>query len=162
MVSVFLGIGSNIRADENLAMGLRELRSSFGDVAVSPVYRSAPYGFKGDDFLNAVARIDTDLSPAEVHAELERIQTLAGRTRGPSRFLARTLDIDLLLYADLVLDEPPLRLPREDVLDYSFVLRPLADIAPELIHPLTGRSMAAEWADFDEQCHPLQSTNIIL
>ena len=162
MARVYLGLGSNIDAVANLRLGLDELRRRYGDVEVSPVYRSAAVGFEGDDFLNLVAALDTDDAPAELHAAMESIHDLAGRDRGSDRYASRPLDIDLLLYDDLILEHPRFRLPRHDVLEYSFVLRPLAELAPELKHPETGRAMAAHWQDYDAASHPLHSVDVIL
>lgn len=81
---------------------------------------------------------------------------LAGRVRGPDPFSSRTLDLDLLLYGDAVLPEPSIRVPREDIRKYAFVLGPLAELAPGLRHPLTGETMAELWAAFDQAAHPLQ------
>ena len=134
METVFLGLGSNVDAESNLSLGVRELRATFGEVILSPVYSSPPFGFEGDDFLNLVAQIDTGMSPPEILARLDRIHEQAGRVRGCSRLVARTLDIDLLLYGQLAVDMP-VRLPRKDVLEYSFVLRPLAELAPDSVHP---------------------------
>jgi 2-amino-4-hydroxy-6-hydroxymethyldihydropteridine diphosphokinase len=72
------------------------------------------------------------------------------------------LDIDLLLYDQLVLNEPPVRLPREDVLKYSFVLRPLAEIAPNYRHPVTGKLISEHWREFDAASHPLAAVDLSL
>ena len=66
------------------------------------------------------------------------------------------------MYDDLVIDQPPLRLPRSDVLEYSFVLRPLAELAPELVHPVTGRTMSEHWEDYDAEAMPLTPVSLIL
>jgi 2-amino-4-hydroxy-6-hydroxymethyldihydropteridine diphosphokinase len=89
-----------------------------------------------------------------VHTILEQIEAACGRVRGGPRYAPRTLDIDLLLYGDLVRDTPPV-LPRKDLLRYAFVLKPMADIAPDHRHPLTGRGFAAHWAEFDAASQPL-------
>ena len=151
MAVVYLGLGSNVNPRENLQLAVAELRSRFELKQVSPVYQSAALGFDGDDFLNAVTEIETTLQPPQLSRELEEIHQLAGRIRHSGKVLSRTLDIDVLLYGELVTD----RLPRSDVLEYSFVLRPLADIAPDLRHPLTGRTMLDHWRDFDASHHPL-------
>jgi 2-amino-4-hydroxy-6-hydroxymethyldihydropteridine diphosphokinase len=155
VADVYLGLGSNIDAGKNLRLAIAELRSLFGDLTVSPVYRSAPVGFEGPDFLNLVVALTTGRPPLEVLAEIERIHTKAGRSRGPEKFSSRSLDIDLLLYGDTVDPTPPLRLPRRDILEYGFVLCPLADIAPDLLHPVTGRRIAEHWREFDVDSHPL-------
>lgn len=162
MATVYVGLGSNIDPEDNLRLGVGELRRRYGDVVVSSVYRNAAVGFEGDDFLNLVARFDSDEDAREINRQIEQIHDLAGRERGEERFAARALDIDLLLYDDLVVDEPPLQLPRDDVLEYSFVLRPLAEIAPELAHPVTGRTMRDHWQECDPDRHPLTREDVIL
>jgi 2-amino-4-hydroxy-6-hydroxymethyldihydropteridine diphosphokinase len=150
MARVFVSVGSNIEPEENLRLACGELERRFGGLEVSSVYRNPPVGFAGDDFLNLVAAFETDRSPEALVAELEEIHDLAGRQRGGERFGPRTLDLDLLLYDDLVTDGPPLSLPRDDVLKYDFVLGPLAELAPDLVHPVTGRSLAELWRDFED------------
>ena len=162
MAAVYLGLGSNIDADNNLRIAVDELRHRFGELIVSPVYRSAPFGFDGPDFLNLVVALTTDAEPRPLLEHIERIHEMAGRSRGPDKFSSRPLDIDLLLYGDRVEPQPPLRLPRPDVLEYGFVLRPLADIAPDLVHPVTGKAIGEHWREFDRERHPLTPVDIIL
>lgn len=162
MAKVYLGLGSNINPEANLRYGIRELGAQFGTLELSNVYRNASVGFDGDDFMNLVAGLETDASPAQLHAMLKEIDGLAGRKRGESRYAPRTLDIDLLLYGDRVLDEPPVQIPRSDILNYSFVLGPLAEIAPELRHPETGKLITEHWAEFDQDSHPLVATGVML
>ena len=162
MAKVYVGLGSNIDPEENLRYGIRELGARFGTLELSNVYRNASVGFDGDDFMNLVAGLETDASPAQLHAMLKEIDGLAGRRRGESRYAPRTLDIDLLLYDDKVLDEPPVRIPRSDILKYSFVLGPLAEIAPQLRHPETGRLITEHWAEYDKESHPLVATGVML
>ena len=161
MATVYLGLGSNIDAGKNLRIAVGALRRRYGELTVSPVYRSAPVGFEGPDFLNLVVALETQATPMEVLDEIERIHTMAGRQRGPERFSSRPLDIDLLLYGDTVDPSPPLRLPRRDVLEYAFVLRPLADIAPGLVHPVSGKTIGDHWQAFGDR-HPLTPVENIL
>lgn len=137
MAIVYLGLGSNRRVKENIRLAVRELGNRFELEELSPVYRNRAVGFDGADFLNAVARVRTDLPAVDVCAELEQIHSLAGRQRNERRFSDRSLDIDLLLYDDLIVNEAPVQVPRRDILRYGFVLGPLADIAPDLRHPET-------------------------
>ena len=162
MATVYLGLGSNIDAGKNLRTAVDALRHRYGELTVSPVYRSAAVGFEGPDFLNLVVALRTEATPSELLDEIERIHAIAGRSRGPDRYMSRPLDIDLLLFDDLVEPAPPLRLPRRDILEYGFVLRPLADIAPDLVHPLTGRPIAEHWRDFAVDSHPLTPVDVVL
>ncbi len=157
---VYLGVGSNIDPEENLRLGLNELRSRYGDLELSAVYRSAAVGFDGDDFLNLVVGLQSHDSAAAICSEIDAIHNLAGRQRSGNKWEARPLDIDLLLYNDEVIEKP--RVPRDDVLKYSFVLRPLAELAPDLKHPETGRSMLEHWQEFDADSHPLELIGVIL
>ncbi len=162
MPTVYLGLGSNSRPEENLQLCAHELRQRFNVQRFSRVYRNKALGFSGEDFLNAVACVQTPKSPVEVCDELEHIHRLAGRRRGKSAFMSRTLDVDLLLYDDWVENEPPVRVPRDDVLKYAFVLGPLAEIAPDYAHPLTGHTLAFHWSDFAVNQHVLTREELIL
>jgi 2-amino-4-hydroxy-6-hydroxymethyldihydropteridine diphosphokinase len=162
VAKVYLGLGSNISAEENLRLGVRELTWRFGNLERSAVYRSAPVGFEGADFLNMVVGFETTESAAEILAQIELIHDMAGRDRGTGRYTSRPLDIDLLLYGDQVLDLPHCRVPRSDILKYSFVLRPLSELAPTLRHPQTDKTMQEHWQAFAADSHPLVDTNLSL
>lgn len=162
MARVYVSLGSNIDPANNLRLAIDELRRCYGDVQVSAVYRSKAVGFEGDDFLNLVAAFESDDSPQAICAGFEAIHNLAGRDRDSGKWESRPLDIDLLLYNDLVMDERPVRIPRSDILEYSFVLRPLAELAPDLVHPVTGRTMLDHWQDFDASSHPLELVDVQL
>ena len=162
MATVYVGLGSNIDPENNLHIGIRELRERFGELRLSAVYRSTAVGFEGDDFLNLVAAFESDESPLAICEQIELIHNLAGRDRKSGTWESRSLDIDLLLYNDLVMDEQPVRVPRKDVLEYSFVLRPLAELAPDLVHPVTGKTMLEHWQEFDAAGHPLDVVGVII
>jgi 2-amino-4-hydroxy-6-hydroxymethyldihydropteridine diphosphokinase len=160
MAKIYLGLGSNVEPETYLKLGIRELCLRFGVLEMSNIYRSDAVGFDGDDFLNLVLGFDSDLSLSEIHQAIEDIHSVAGRQRGESRYSARILDIDLLLYGDLVLDTGPIRVPRTDILKYSFVLGPLAEIASDLRHPETGRLITDHWAEFDKKSQPLTPVSV--
>jgi len=162
VATIYLGLGSNIDPEDNLHLGVAELRRRYGKVRLSAVYQSAAVGFAGEDFLNLVAAFESEESPLSVCEAIEVIHNLAGRDRQGGKWEARPLDIDLLLYNDLVLDDKPVRVPREDILEYSFVLRPLAELVPDLVHPVTGRTMLEHWQEFDAESHPLEVVGVIL
>jgi 2-amino-4-hydroxy-6-hydroxymethyldihydropteridine diphosphokinase len=155
MARVYVSIGSNIEREPNIRAALQALRENFGGLALSRVYENRPIGFDGENFYNLVAAFDTDQLPEAVTAILHDIEQRLGRVRGPSRFTSRTIDLDLLLYNDLVREQSSLRLPRREIDEYACVLRPLAELAPETRHPLTGETFAALWARFDQAAQPL-------
>lgn len=155
MPQAYVSAGSNIRPVENLRLARRELESRFGDLRLSHVYRNPPVGFDGADFLNMAVGFVTDIEPATINCELEKIHNLAGRSRSGDPFGPRTLDLDLLLYGDRVDSTESVRVPRSDILEYSFVLRPLVELAPDLVHPVAGRTLADIWSNFEHSDHPM-------
>jgi 2-amino-4-hydroxy-6-hydroxymethyldihydropteridine diphosphokinase len=141
-----LSLGSNIDAERHLRAAVSALRARFGEVVVSDAYVFPAVGFEGGDFLNAAAVIETDLDPPALNAWLHALEDAHGRDRSGPRFGDRTLDIDIVLFDDLVLDGPGhLRLPRDE-LRHAFVLKPLAEIAPDAVVPGMQRSLRALWA----------------
>lgn len=162
MATVYLGLGSNIDPEENLRFGVGELRRHYGELRLSNVYRNAAVGFEGADFLNLVVGLVSDEPPASIHATIEAIHDGVGRQRSEGRYSSRPLDIDLLLYDDLVSEGPPVRLPRRDVLEYSFVLLPLTELAPDYVHPETGRRLAEHWQECDARRHPMTLVDVTL
>ena len=148
MVRVVIGIGSNVDRRRHVQAAVDALRARFGEVRLSPVYRSRARGFDGPDFYNLTALIDTDLPVDELHRELRAIEDDEGRTRNGARFASRTLDIDILLYGDEVLRADGYNVPRDEILTCAFVLRPLADLVPATVHPETGNTLAEEWRRF--------------
>lgn len=148
---VYLGIGSNVDAESNIASGIRALREKFADLRLSPVYRTRAVGFDGSDFLNLAACGRTPMQPLELKDWLNVLEARHGRTREVPKFSDRTLDIDILLFDRLWLHLPGLKLPRPEILHFAHVLRPLADLAPEFIHPQAGQSMQTLWQDFRDK-----------
>jgi len=146
---VYLGLGSNRNAEANIAAGIHALREAFESVRVSPVYRSPAVGFEGSDFLNCAAAVETSMALGELKQWLVELEDRHGRDRSQPKFSDRTLDIDILLYDDLVGDHDGLELPRDEILKYAHVLKPLTDLAPGLRHPVTGKTFAEHWDEFD-------------
>lgn len=148
MTRAYASIGSNIEPERHVRHAVAALRGRFGPLAISPVYETPAVGFDGDDFYNLVVGIDTAEPPAALTESFHAIEAEAGRRRGGKRYSARTLDIDLLTWGDLVRAGPPPVLPRSEILKYAFVLKPLADVAPQAVHPVGGRTYAELWAAF--------------
>lgn len=156
MVRVYLSLGSNLEPRRHLPVAIAELRARFGELAVSPAYRSKSVGFDGADFVNLAVGLDTDLPPEALNDWLHALEDRHGRRRDVPRYSDRTLDIDIVFYGALVLDGPGhLQVPRKE-LRHAFVLRPIADIAPTFRHPVSGLSMAELWAAFPAASEPLQ------
>jgi 2-amino-4-hydroxy-6-hydroxymethyldihydropteridine diphosphokinase len=146
----YISIGSNIDKDKNILASLHALEHHFGKLAISSIYESEPVGFSGDSFYNLVVGFDSDLKVKEVAKQLRQIELDNGRTRDCQKFSARTLDLDLILYGDLIVNEGRLRIPRDEIERYAFVLEPLAEIAPTLKHPFNHTSYAELWEKFDK------------
>jgi len=147
---VLLSIGSNIDRERHIAAALDTLDSRFANARFSSVYESEAVGFEGDSFYNLVVAIDTDLSVAALGHCLREIENANGRLRDGPRFSARTLDIDILTYDALAGVVDGVRLPRPEILHNAFVLLPLAQLAPDDIHPETGLSYSQLWQAYDQ------------
>jgi len=160
MARAYLSLGSNLEPERHLRAALDELRARFGAIEVSPAYRSRAVGFEGSDFVNLAVALDTGLEPEALNDWLHALEDRHGRRRDVPRYSDRTLDVDIVLYDQRVIDGPGhLQIPRAE-LKHAFVLRPLADIAPELRHPLSGRSMAELWAAFPQESEPLEPLSL--
>lgn len=146
---ILISIGSNIDKEFNTRRGLDALHHAFGSIIVSPIYESKSIGFDGDNFYNSVVLAYTGKSIAQVCDVLKGIEDDCGRTRHSAKFSSRTLDLDLLTY-DNVICSKPISLPREEIHYNAFVLRPMADIVPEHIHPISTKSYAQMWQAFDK------------
>jgi 2-amino-4-hydroxy-6-hydroxymethyldihydropteridine diphosphokinase len=153
---VYVAAGSNVAPEQNLTRAVSELRASFPGIRFSPWYRNRAAGFTGDDFINLVAGFSTQLPLAQVLERLHQIETLCGRPRAAPRWAPRSMDLDVLLYGDLVCDETAVKLPRPDLLKRAYMLGPLAALAPQVMHPTAGASIGELWSRFDQAAHPLQ------
>lgn len=151
--AAYVGLGANQgEARETLEAALESLRALEQSelVAVSPYYITAPVDAEGPDYLNAVARLDTQLEPYALLLHLLDLEFMLGRKRrGAKRNAPRSVDLDLLLYGDISLQSAPLTLPHPRMHQRAFVLRPLADLAPGLLVPGRGsvESLLAGVAD---------------
>ncbi|MDV6315825.1 2-amino-4-hydroxy-6-hydroxymethyldihydropteridine diphosphokinase [Idiomarina sp. HP20-50] len=165
MARVFLGIGSNTDREKHIRSGAEAIAKCFCWRQRSRVFRSASVGFSGSDFYNLVVEVETKQTVTEVLAECKRIEQQNGRVPGSAKFSPRTLDIDVLLYDNLIRDEQP-QLPRAEILENAFVLWPLSEIAGSRLHPLLGVSYQALWEQYQEthkrspqQLEPIKDTS---
>lgn len=145
MALVYLGIGTNLGDKEaNLNQAMIYLREVVGEIYnVSSFYTSKPWGFESENnFSNAAVLINTELSPIKLLAEVKRIEKKMGRIYGKTQnYEDRIIDIDILLYENLIIDQPNLVVPQKLMAQREFVLVPLAEIAPDLVHPLTKKTI---------------------
>lgn len=155
MAKIYISIGSNIDAEKNIRLAIRALQDHYGKLILSSVYESEAVGFDGDNFLNLVVGLKTEEDVYTVAATLRKIEDENGRDRSGPRFSPRTVDLDLLLYDDLILQEDGLDIPRDEITKNAFVLLPLDEIASQLIHPLSGKTMCDHWLNFDKDSQKL-------
>lgn len=161
---VFLGLGSNRNRDQNLRIAICQLKSTFACIRISPVYASAPNHFpavsNGDcdqfRYFNLVVEFKTALSASAIKSRLREIERLCGRIQGGSEALSCPLDIDILLYGDIVGQVDGFTFPHPDVDSRAYVLLPLSQIAPTLMHPRLNRSFAELWQIFGNPPQSLQ------
>lgn len=150
MTRGYISVGSNIDKENNIFSSLRALALFFGDLVVSSTYETEAVGFSGDTFYNLIVGFDSDLDVKTITEQLRQIELDHGRTRECKKFSPRTLDLDLILYGDLIISDGRLQIPRSEIEKYAFVLEPLAEIAPDLKHPVTDRSYREMWEKFDK------------
>lgn len=149
MTQVFVSVGSNQQARKYVPMALAAIESEFSPVAMSPVYESVAVGFDGENFLNLVVGFDTDLSLVKLAGRLDQIEQSCGRKRGGERFTSRTMDLDLLTYGDLHRHDDEYDIPRDEIIRYAFVLKPLSQLVPDCVHPELGLSFSRLWEEGD-------------
>lgn len=156
MAHVYISLGSNIDREVLTRAGVASLAQRFGELQLSSVYKSEAVGFEGEDFYNMVIALHTDKDVRSVSQILRQIEDEHGRDRSGPRFSSRTLDLDLLLYDDLIITEEKLQIPRDEILERAFVLWPLAEVAPDLIHPEIKKTYAELWRAFDKSSEKLE------
>lgn len=149
MARVYISVGTNIERRKHVLAALDALQGWFGDLILSPVYESEAVGFDGEPFLNLVVGVDTRLSVGELSVRFKQLEADNGRRRDVPKFSGRTLDLDILTYDDHVGQTDGVELPRGEILKNAFVLKPLADIAPDDLHPVCGQTYLQLWQSYD-------------
>lgn len=155
MTAVYVAVGSNVEPERYLSVALRALAAVYGPLTLSPAYRNQAVGFTGADFINLVVGFITDESPAAVRQQLQKIEAACDRPPDAAKWAPRTMDLDILLFGDLVSNEPGLVIPRPDLLKRPYMLKPMADIAPDVRHPILGKTMRELWEDFSGGEHSM-------
>lgn len=162
MAQIYISIGSNIQPQKYIKNGIKNLQQHYGKLLISSVYESTAVGFDGDNFYNLVVAAQTNNTPLQIYHELRRIEDANERQRGTAKFAARSLDLDLILYDDWILKQATLNLPRDEIEHYAFVLQPLAEIAPNLRHPLRHKTYTELWREYDKTKQQLWPVNFEL
>jgi 2-amino-4-hydroxy-6-hydroxymethyldihydropteridine diphosphokinase len=160
MPDVYVAAGSNIQPELNLRSAISALKRRLGDLRISKAYRNKAVGFEGPDFINLVIGFETELTLTEVLSVLQAVEGLCGRPRKAPKFEPRSMDLDLLLYGDMVCATHAITLPRPDLIKKAYMLGPLTELAPELVHPTLKQTMADLWKGFDQADHPMEPVAI--
>ena len=159
MSIVHLNIGSNQNRRTNIRLAIKALEQYFSNIVLSSLFESPSEGFNGNDFYNVGVNITTAKTSNEVVDILHDIENSLGRDRSLPKFSSRIIDLDLVLYGGII--DETLNVPRKDILKYAFVLAPLAELNPEVIHPLEGSSYQNLWKIFQsKQDYNLRQYNV--
>ncbi|MEC9205748.1 MAG: 2-amino-4-hydroxy-6-hydroxymethyldihydropteridine diphosphokinase [Pseudomonadota bacterium] len=157
---VFVGIGSNINKKENIRSCIKIIEEEFEDFNISPIYQTQSMGFKGPDFYNCVCSFLTTKDVYELKDHLSKIELDHGRHFKETKFSSRTLDIDILYFDDLVLNNEQVQIPRKEILEFDFVLLPLCDLDPDFVHPELGKKHKNIIKDIDIKKLILKKINL--
>lgn len=152
---VFVAAGSNLEPEKHLARACAEIRHSWPDTVFSRAYRNVAVGFDGPDFINLVVGFSTAQPLEAVITRLRAIETQCGRPRFAPKWASRSMDLDVLLFGDRVEKTAEYTLPRPDLLKRPYMLGPLAEIAPEVMHPTAHKTIALLWKEFDHDGHAM-------
>lgn len=150
MPTGYISIGSNIDKARNIRSSIRALSVAFGDITLSSIYETDAVGFVGESFYNLIVRFRSELPAKQIAKQLKQIELEHGRDQHSQKFSPRTLDLDLILYGDEIINEGRLQIPRDEIERYAFVLEPLAEIAGSEKHPISGKTYNELWQSFDK------------
>ena len=160
MADAYVAAGSNVRPRESLRQALGLLAREFPGLRASRAFSNPAVGFTGDDFLNLVVAFPADIPTEALLDRLKDIERACGREPGAPKWGPRTLDLDLLLHGERVERVAGKNLPHPDLSTRAWVLRPLAELAPELIHPVAGERIDSLWRRFDQHAHRLTPVSL--
>ncbi|HEY0942499.1 MAG TPA: 2-amino-4-hydroxy-6-hydroxymethyldihydropteridine diphosphokinase [Steroidobacter sp.] len=160
MTAVYVAAGSNVDPERYLSRALELLAKAYSPLTLSPAYHNQAVGFTGDDFINLVVGFHTDDAPAEVRRQLQEIEAACDRPKDAAKWAPRTMDLDILLFGELVSNEPGLVIPRPDLVKRPYMLKPMVDIAPDVRHPTLGKTMRELWEAFSGGEHPMVEVSL--
>ncbi len=149
MTQVVLSLGSNIEREKNTRYAIEQITARYGPLDISPIYETSAVGFDGPPFFNLIVGFECSDELPDIIDTLREIESGAGRIRGPKSFASRILDIDVVLYGDQNFREQGYNVPRDEIEKYAYVLKPLADIYPDQVHPILGETFSALWQKFE-------------
>lgn len=155
MAQVYISLGSNINREHYVVQGLNALATEFGQLTLSSLFESESIGFDGAPFYNMVIALVTDKSIEQVVQSLRNIEFANGRTLDAKKFSPRTLDLDLLLFDDLILSTPA-QIPRDEITKNAFVLWPLAEVAAAVEHPIEKLTYQQLWKTYNKSSQQLR------
>lgn len=160
MAEAYVAAGSNVRPRASLTRSLALLGQEFPGLRASRAYSNPAVGFEGDDFINLVVSFPAGLPTEALLERLKAIERACGREPGAPKWGPRTLDLDLLLHGDRVGRIAGKTLPHPDLLTRAWVLGPLAELAPALVHPVARERIDSLWRRFDRGAHPLSPVTL--
>jgi 2-amino-4-hydroxy-6-hydroxymethyldihydropteridine diphosphokinase len=147
VIRTYVALGGNIEPERRLLQAATLLKQHFPGVVFSSCYQNQAVGFDGADFINAAAGFDTTLSLKALAESLHHIEEQCGRQRDDAKWAPRAMDLDILLYGQLIDHGPAVRVPRADLLRRAYMLGPMAELAPTLLHPEARRTLKDLWQE---------------
>jgi 2-amino-4-hydroxy-6-hydroxymethyldihydropteridine diphosphokinase len=162
MTDVYVAAGSNVEPEKNLARACREIARTWPDAIFSHAYRNKAVGFDGPDFINMVLGFRSGDPIGKVLGRLRDIEVLCGRPRNSPKWASRAMDLDVLLFGECVEKTDDYTLPRPDLLKRPYMLGPMAEIAPSVVHPTALKTIAELWREFDRDSHTMIPVSIEL
>jgi 2-amino-4-hydroxy-6-hydroxymethyldihydropteridine diphosphokinase len=159
-VTLLVAAGSNVDPERNLRTAVDLLAARYPGLRCSRAWRNAAVGFEGEEFINLALGFTTTDDVHDVIRHLQAAEAACGRERNAPKWAPRSMDLDILLYGDTVLEEPGLTLPRPDLVRRPYMLGPAAELEPGMRHPTDGRTLAELWAAFDPAAHPMQEVDL--
>jgi 2-amino-4-hydroxy-6-hydroxymethyldihydropteridine diphosphokinase len=162
MTKVFVAAGSNVEPEKNLARACGEIARHWEDARFSRAFRNKAVGFEGPDFINMVVEFHTAESIDVVLARLRDIEVLCGRARNSPKWASRAMDLDILLFGARIEKTDDYTVPRPDLLKRPYMLGPMAELAPGVVHPVEQKTIGELWQEFDRDGHAMTPVSVML